>query len=246
MEPGEIVVEVQVPAEEPSEGLQVREGGAPGIGLRGGGRGGARARRAAARLRMARIGVTGTGAACFPRSQAEKLLEGGADVAAAAAVVGEGEEANSDLYASAEYRRHLAQVHAARAHCRRALEGVVKIAGTYLLQLPQERAYALLQDPGDAGAVHAGLRKSGPDRRKRIRHAHEDGAASVSGLFDGKVTIADVKPPASYTLIVEGTGKIGFMKGEGLLTLTPEGDKPRCSSRATCRWAARSRRWASA
>jgi CO/xanthine dehydrogenase FAD-binding subunit len=39
----------------------------------------------------------------------------GAGVAAATAVLGEGEEANSDLFASGDYRRHLARVHAARA-----------------------------------------------------------------------------------------------------------------------------------
>ena len=44
---------------------------------------------------------------------------------------------------------------------------------------------------------------------------------SMSGLFDGKVTISDVHPPTSYKLTVEGKGKIGFMKGEGVLTLTP-------------------------
>ena len=36
---------------------------------------------------------------------------------------------------------------------------------------------------------------------------------------------ADHRPdrrPTSFRLIVEGTGKIGFMKGEGLLTLTPK------------------------
>jgi carbon monoxide dehydrogenase subunit G len=44
---------------------------------------------------------------------------------------------------------------------------------------------------------------------------------SASGLFEGKVTIADPNPPAGYRLIVEGTGKIGFMKGEGALTLSP-------------------------
>ena len=46
--------------------------------------------------------------------------------------------------------------------------------------------------------------------------------ASVSGLFDGKVRIADPNEPASFRLIVEGEGKIGFVKGEGLLTLTEE------------------------
>jgi carbon monoxide dehydrogenase subunit G len=45
--------------------------------------------------------------------------------------------------------------------------------------------------------------------------------ASISGLFDGKVRIADDQFPDSFRLIVEGSGKIGFMKGEGLLTLAP-------------------------
>src|SRR6185295_4627718 len=45
--------------------------------------------------------------------------------------------------------------------------------------------------------------------------------ASVSGLFDGKVKITDSEPPSQFRLSVDGKGKIGFMKGEGLLTLTP-------------------------
>jgi carbon monoxide dehydrogenase subunit G len=48
--------------------------------------------------------------------------------------------------------------------------------------------------------------------------------ASVSGLFDGRVRIADQNPPDRFKLIVEGAGKIGFMKGEGNLKLTPNGD----------------------
>jgi len=47
--------------------------------------------------------------------EAEKLLESGAGVAQAAATVAEGQEANRDLYASADYRRHLARIWAARA-----------------------------------------------------------------------------------------------------------------------------------
>ena len=48
--------------------------------------------------------------------------------------------------------------------------------------------------------------------------------ASVSGLFEGKVTIADPNPPTGYRLIVEGSGKIGFLKGDGVLTLAPLGE----------------------
>jgi aerobic carbon-monoxide dehydrogenase medium subunit len=59
--------------------------------------------------------VTGMGPRAFRALTAERLLESGADAAAAAARVGEGEEANSDLYAAADYRRRLAQVYAGRA-----------------------------------------------------------------------------------------------------------------------------------
>jgi uncharacterized protein len=48
--------------------------------------------------------------------------------------------------------------------------------------------------------------------------------ASMGGLFAGKVRITDQNPPANFRLIVEGTGKIGFMKGEGLMKLEPNGE----------------------
>jgi len=114
MDAGEIVVAVEVAAEEPSEGYKYEKvphpaSGFPVVGVA------VRVKRGGRGIALARIGVTGMGARAFRARNAEALLEGGADVATAAAVVGVGEEANSDLYASAEYRRHLAQVHAARA-----------------------------------------------------------------------------------------------------------------------------------
>jgi carbon monoxide dehydrogenase subunit G len=47
--------------------------------------------------------------------------------------------------------------------------------------------------------------------------------ASIGGLFTGKIRLADQNPPDSFRLIVEGTGKIGFLKGEGLLNLAAGG-----------------------
>ena len=46
--------------------------------------------------------------------------------------------------------------------------------------------------------------------------------ASLSGNFDGKVRITEQNPPNSFKLMVEGSGKVGFMKGEGLLKFTPK------------------------
>jgi carbon monoxide dehydrogenase subunit G len=97
----------------------------------------------------------------------------------------------------------------------------VKVSGAYTLKLPQERAYALLQDPAVLARCMPGC--EGLDRIAENQYAMrmKMALASVSGLFAGKVTIADPNPPTSYRLIVEGSGKIGFMKGEGVLTLSP-------------------------
>lgn len=48
--------------------------------------------------------------------------------------------------------------------------------------------------------------------------------AAFSGAFDGSVKIADQNPPESFRMIVEGKGKLGFMKGEGAIQLTPNGE----------------------
>jgi len=53
--------------------------------------------------------------------------------------------------------------------------------------------------------------------------------ASIGGLFTGKIRLADQNPPNSFRLIVEGTGKIGFLKGEGLLSLQPQGESTEVS-----------------
>jgi carbon monoxide dehydrogenase subunit G len=96
----------------------------------------------------------------------------------------------------------------------------VKVAGVYRLDMPRETAYARLQDPAVLARCMPGcesLEKIGEDeyamRMKMV-------LAAVSGKFDGKVRITEAIPPAQFRLHVEGAGKIGFMKGDGLLSLT--------------------------
>lgn len=100
----------------------------------------------------------------------------------------------------------------------------MKISGSYTLAVPQEKAYASLQDPAllaQAMPGCEGLEKIGPDEyAMKMKMA----LAAVSGLFDGKIRIENANPPAGFTLIVEGQGKIGHMKGTGAITLEPEGD----------------------
>jgi carbon monoxide dehydrogenase subunit G len=101
----------------------------------------------------------------------------------------------------------------------------VKISGSQTLAAPLEKVYAMMQDPEVlARAIPGceGLEKTGEDEyRMKMKMA----LASLSGAFEGKVRITDQKPPESFRLIVEGAGKLGFMKGDGLLKLSPKTDK---------------------
>jgi len=114
LEPGEIVLEVLAPVEDASEGHRYEKVAHPASGFAVVGVA-ARIKKSGGRITMARIGVTGMGPKAFRARKAEEMLESGADIAAAVATIGQDEEVNRDLYADADYRRHLARVHAGRA-----------------------------------------------------------------------------------------------------------------------------------
>jgi carbon monoxide dehydrogenase subunit G len=96
----------------------------------------------------------------------------------------------------------------------------LKIAGSHHLPVPPEEAYRVMQDPEILARAIPGcetLEKIGENEYKmKMKMA----LASISGAFEGKVRITDQTPPTGFRLIVEGAGKIGFVKGDGLLKLT--------------------------
>jgi carbon monoxide dehydrogenase subunit G len=100
----------------------------------------------------------------------------------------------------------------------------LKVGGTYLLQLSQERAYALLQDPEILARCIPGCDRLDKVADNEYEMKMKMAIASMSGLFDGKVRLADQQRPGSFRLLVEGKGKIGFLKGDGLLKLEPAGE----------------------
>jgi len=114
LEPGELIVEIQVPAQDVTEGSHYEKLAHPASGFAVVGIA-ARVQKTGGRITLARIGVTGLSGRAFRARNAEAILEKGGSVADAVKVLGEGEEPNADLYATAEYRLHLARVHAARA-----------------------------------------------------------------------------------------------------------------------------------
>jgi uncharacterized protein len=99
----------------------------------------------------------------------------------------------------------------------------VKVSGSYALPVAPERAYDVLRDPAELAKAMPGcesLEQIGPDEyRLKLKVI----LATLSGSFEGKVRLADPAPPSSFRLILEGSGRIGFLKGDGVLRLTPVG-----------------------
>ena len=95
----------------------------------------------------------------------------------------------------------------------------MKISGSYTVPVPRERTYQLLQDPVVLAKCMPGTDHLDKIGDNEYEMKMKMVIASIGGLFSGKVRLADQNPPDSFKLIVDGSGKIGFVKGEGVLTL---------------------------
>ena len=76
----------------------------------------------------------------------------------------------------------------------------MEMQGSRHLAVTQQQAWDALNDPRGAEDLHPGLRQGRADRREpvRDRHGGED-RAGVGASFAGKIMLADVLPPNSYT-----------------------------------------------
>jgi carbon-monoxide dehydrogenase medium subunit len=118
LDAGEIIRELIVPVEEQSVGTSYQKMLQPASGFAIVGVA-ARVKKSGGKVTMARVGVTGLSGKPYRANSVENALEGtsgsASDVQKAAASVADGVDANSDLHASADYRKHLAKVYTMRA-----------------------------------------------------------------------------------------------------------------------------------
>ena len=109
LEHGEIIREIVVPVEASGTGVSYHKCVHPasgyaivGIAVRVG-------------KDFVRVGVTGVSHKAYRAANVESIYLSGHDATKAAAVVADGIDANSDIHASSEYRKHLARIYTRRA-----------------------------------------------------------------------------------------------------------------------------------
>lgn len=119
LRPDEILVEVKVPVLPPRTGSAYLKFPHPASGFAVVGVAAVLTLDSKGRCEQARIGITGVGPFAYRPQRTEDALRGVAlddkTIAAAADKAGDGVDMNEDIFASADYRRHLAQVFTKRA-----------------------------------------------------------------------------------------------------------------------------------
>ena len=114
LEPGEIITHIVVPTEGADTGTCYQKvpqaaSGYAVVGIA------ARITKEGGTITKARIGVTGLASKAFRALKTEEALLHGFSASDAAALVADGIDASADIHTSADYRKHLARVHTARA-----------------------------------------------------------------------------------------------------------------------------------
>ncbi len=97
--------------------------------------------------------------------------------------------------------------------------------GSRQLAVTQQQAWDALNDPAVLKACIPGCDKVEASGENQYAIGMALKIGPVSAKFNGKITLSEIKPPASYRLAFEGQGgPAGFGKGSAAVTLTPDAD----------------------
>ncbi len=97
------------------------------------------------------------------------------------------------------------------------------LSTTYIFDAPVDTVWALLMDTGRVAACLPGCNGLHPIGEDRYEAELAVAVAAISGNFKATIALQDKDPPRSYRLLVEGSGRPGFVKGAAQVTLVPDG-----------------------
>src|SRR2546425_3268545 len=95
----------------------------------------------------------------------------------------------------------------------------MKLEGSYDVPAPRAKVWDAFLDPKQLKKAIPGCEKLEALGNDEYKATLKIGVGAVKGTFEGKVRLADRKPPESYRLLAEGSGGPGFVKADTLITL---------------------------
>jgi hypothetical protein len=106
----------------------------------------------------------------------------------------------------------------------------MEIIGEQLIPLPQQRVWEALNDPEILKACIPGCENIEKISENEYKIVMTAAVGPVKAKFNGKLHLADLNPPDSYSLSFEGSGgAAGFGKGSANVTLSPENNGTKLS-----------------
>lgn len=95
----------------------------------------------------------------------------------------------------------------------------MKIEGSHTLKVPRAQLYLMLIDPIVIQRCVPGCEALEANEDGTYKMTLKAGVGAVKGVFNGQIKLEELREPEHYKMIVEGTGKVGFVKGAGILDL---------------------------
>ena len=95
----------------------------------------------------------------------------------------------------------------------------MNLTATYTFNAPAARVWDLLMDTTAIAACVPGCKALMPLGEDRYQAELNVAVAAVTGSFVTTITMTDKVAPVSYRLVFDGTGRMGFVKGDAVIAL---------------------------
>ena len=97
----------------------------------------------------------------------------------------------------------------------------MQLTGRYVFEAPVNRVWDLLMDAPSIEACLPGCRELRDLGEDRYQAELVIAVAAITGNYGATIAVEDKVPGQSYRLVVQGTGRSGFVKGTATMRLEP-------------------------
>ena len=95
----------------------------------------------------------------------------------------------------------------------------MKLTGSYQVAATAEKVWNALTDPVSLSGCIPGCDGLEPAGQDEYTTTMTVGVGPVKGSYNAKISMRDKDPNRSFRLMIDGSGNMGFVKGEATITL---------------------------